>query len=60
MGENIQYKDFSNNFRKIYSKTETDLKFIMLLKGNLPPKMYSFGNILPRNEIMFCIYLNFN
>ena len=31
----------------------TDLEFIMLLKGNLPPKINSYGNILSRNYLSY-------
>ena len=39
--------------RKFNSKTETDFEFIMLLKENLPPKIHSYGNILPRNYLSY-------
>ena len=32
---------------------ETDLEFIILLKRNLPRKMYSYENILPRNYLSY-------
>ena len=30
-----------------------NLEFIMLLKGNLPPKINSYGNILSRNYLSY-------
>ena len=34
---------------------ETDLEFIILLKRNLPWKMYSYENILPRNYLSYIL-----
>ena len=54
---NFTENRFLQQVQKINSQIETDLGFIMLLKGNLPPKMYSYGNILPINYLS---YLSFN
>ena len=50
---NWQKIDFCDSLRKLNSLTETDLEFIMLLKGNLPPKINSYGNIFSRTSLLY-------
>ena len=50
---NLTENRFFQQLQKIQLKTETELEFIMLLKKDLPPKMYSYGNILPRNYLSY-------